>query len=37
LRDLAHGDESRAADLKAMVESTDPAYQQMFHDAMWID
>jgi hypothetical protein len=37
LRDLAYGDKNRTADLKAMVKSTDPAYQQMFRDAMWID
>ena len=37
LRDLAHGKESRADDLKAMVESTNPAYRKLFQDAMWID
>ena len=37
LRDLAYGDEDRADDLAAMVSSDDPAYQELFRDAMWID
>ena len=37
LRDIAHGDESREADLSAMMQSDDPATQRMFVDAFWID
>jgi energy-coupling factor transporter ATP-binding protein EcfA2 len=37
LRDLAYGDEDRADDLAAMVGSDDPAYQELFREAMWID
>ena len=37
IRDLAYGDESRTYDLVAMVKSPDPAYQQIFKDAFWID
>jgi hypothetical protein len=36
IRDLAYGDESRAEDLKAMVESEDPAYHQIFVDCYWL-
>lgn len=37
LRDIAHGDESREADLRDMIGSGDPATQRMFVDAFWID
>ncbi len=37
LRDLAHGHEDQADDLVAMVGSDDPAYQEIFRGAMWID
>jgi energy-coupling factor transporter ATP-binding protein EcfA2 len=36
IRDLAYGDESRAEDLKAMVESDDPEYHQIFVDCYWL-
>jgi hypothetical protein len=35
LRDLTYGDESRAGDLKAMVESDDPAYREIFERCYW--
>lgn len=37
LRDLAHGHEDRSDDLVAMVSSNDPAYREMFRDAMLIE
>ena len=36
IRDLAYGDESRSDDLKAMVESEDPEYHQIFADCYWL-
>jgi hypothetical protein len=36
IRDLAYGDESRADDLKAMVESRDPEYRRIFVDCYWL-
>ena len=35
IRDLAYGDKSRTDDLKAMVESNDPAYQEIFERCYW--
>jgi hypothetical protein len=35
IRDLAYGDESRAKDLLAMVESNDPAYREIFERCYW--
>ena len=35
MRDLAYGDKSRTDDLKAMVESNDPAYQEIFERCYW--
>jgi hypothetical protein len=37
LRDLAHGQAGRAEDLLAMVKTYDPAYRELFREAMWID
>jgi hypothetical protein len=37
LRDIAHGDKSRSADLKKMVKSNDPAYRRLFEEAFWRD
>ena len=33
--DLAYGDESHNNDLKAMVESDDPAYREIFERCYW--
>jgi energy-coupling factor transporter ATP-binding protein EcfA2 len=37
IRDLSYGDESRADDLKAMVQSNDPELVRIFRRAGWID
>jgi hypothetical protein len=37
IRDLAYGDNSRADDLRAMVESDDPELVRVFRRACWID
>ncbi len=37
IRDLAYGDESRAAELVALVRSEDPAYRTLFEEAFWRD
>lgn len=34
LRDIAHGDDSRLVELKALLGSDDPAYKELFRDAM---
>ncbi len=36
IRDLAYGDESRADDLKTMVESDEPGYREIFTDCYWL-
>jgi hypothetical protein len=35
IRDLAYGDESRADDLKRMVQSEDPEYREIFERCYW--
>jgi energy-coupling factor transporter ATP-binding protein EcfA2 len=35
IRDIAYGTKPRIADLKAMVESAEPAYRKIFEDAFW--
>lgn len=35
IRDLAYGEESRADDLVAMVNSDDPGYRKMFEECLW--
>lgn len=37
LRDIAHGNEAREADLQAMLQSKDPATRRMFIDSFWLD
>ncbi len=37
IRDIAYGDESRIDDLKALVESDDPAYRDIFVRCLWRD
>ena len=37
IRDLAYGDESRTGDLRAMVQSEEPGYRQIFEEALWRD
>ena len=37
LRDIAHGNESREADLRAMLGSEDPATRRLFIDSFWIN
>ena len=35
IRDLAYGDESRTDDLVTMVQSSDPAYKEIFERCYW--
>jgi hypothetical protein len=37
IRDIAHGDESRIKDLRAMIHSDDPAYREIFERCYWVD
>lgn len=36
IRDISYGNASRTDDLKAMLDSNDPAYQKIFIDAYWL-